>query len=53
MGYEDVVSLAGGFAAWNDAGLPSVQHHSDFWASASPPRIPPASHAVGLPDAVG
>ncbi len=30
MGYEDVANLAGGFAAWKDAGLPTVEHHSDL-----------------------
>ena len=30
MGYEDVANLAGGFAAWKDAGLPTFEHHSDL-----------------------
>lgn len=27
MGYENVANMAGGFAAWQEAGLPSAEHH--------------------------
>jgi len=27
MGFENVANLAGGFGAWQEAGLPSAEHH--------------------------
>jgi rhodanese-related sulfurtransferase len=30
LGFEDVANLDGGFAAWNEAGLPTAEHHSDL-----------------------
>jgi rhodanese-related sulfurtransferase len=30
MGYDHVANLAGGFAAWTAAGLPTAGHHTDI-----------------------
>ena len=30
MGYANVANLEGGFAAWQEAGLPSNEHHDGF-----------------------
>jgi rhodanese-related sulfurtransferase len=30
MGYQDVANLSGGFAAWQEAGLPVNEHHDGF-----------------------
>ena len=30
MGYEDVANLTGGIVAWQEAGLPLTDHHSDI-----------------------
>jgi rhodanese-related sulfurtransferase len=30
LGFEDVANLDGGFGAWNEAGLPTDEHHSDL-----------------------
>ncbi len=30
LGFEHVANLQGGFAAWNEAGLPTAEHHADL-----------------------
>jgi 3-mercaptopyruvate sulfurtransferase SseA len=30
LGFENVANLDGGFAAWKDVGLPTVEHHAEM-----------------------
>jgi len=30
LGFENVANLDGGISAWNDAGLPTEEHHADY-----------------------
>lgn len=30
LGFEDVANIEGGFSAWREAGLPTIEHHSDL-----------------------
>jgi NhaP-type Na+/H+ or K+/H+ antiporter len=36
LGFADVANMTGGFTAWKDAGLPSVDHHAGFSGDSAP-----------------